>query len=182
MLSERLKSLQSLSRKVCKAEKSVFDVVLFGSSIKEKYRPGDIDICIIFRQEMEERKRERIAEVFKGCHVEHLFLHELYKEPLWQTLIHEGFSLVKNKFVHEIFGFDSQIIFRYDLKKLDSVKKSMFSHALVGRDGEGGVLRQTKGIVLGKGCVMIPAEASEKIREFLETWGVEYSVMKALVS
>lgn len=182
MPSEKLKELQSLSRRICKAEKALFDVVLFGSYIKEKSRPGDIDICLVFRADAKQTEIDRIAPVFKGCHVEHLALPELYKEPLWQTLIHEGYSLTKGKPIHEILGFKSQMIFTYNLEKLSPVKKSMFSHAMFGRDGASGILGQSKGVVLGRGAVMTPVTSSEKVREFLDTWGVEYSVVKALVA
>ena len=182
MRSERLKGLQNLSRKVCNSEKSVFDVVLFGSSIKDKSRPGDIDICLIFSVGVKQTEIGRIAALFRGCHVEHLTLSELYKEPLWQTILHEGYSLNQGKFMHEILGFRSNVLFTYNLENLSPVKKSMFSHAMFGRDGASGILGQSKGRVLGRGAIMAPVEGSERVREFLETWGVEYSVMKALVA
>jgi hypothetical protein len=174
--------LQSLSRRVCKGEKAVFDIVLFGSSVKEKSRPGDIDLCIIFSQDAGQQDVKRISDAFKGCHVEHLLLSELYKEPLWQTLIHEGYSMVNGKSIHEMLGFGSRMLFTYNLEKLAAVRKSVFSHAMFGRDGKSGALGQAKGKALGRGCITAPTESSEKIREFLETWEVEYSVMKILVA
>ncbi len=125
---------------------------------------------------------QKIADSFKGCHVEHLLLSELYKEPLWQTVIHEGLSLTQNRPIHEILGFSSRMLFTYNLERLPTAKKSVFSHALFGRSGTEGVLRESKGKALGRGCILVPVETSEKIREFLDTWGVDYSVMKALIS
>ena len=182
MLSGKLRSLQILSKRVCKSERSVFDIVLFGSSIKEKRRPEDVDICIILSQDLKQPEIKRISDSLRGYHVEHLLLSELYTEPLWQTIIHEGLSLTHNKPLHEILGFSSQLLFTYNLERLSPVRKSVFSHALFGRSGTEGVLKEAKGKALGRGCILVPVETSEKIREFLDTWGVDYSVMKALIS
>jgi predicted nucleotidyltransferase len=182
MPSAGLRNLQTLSKRACKENReSVFDIVLFGSFIKEKFRPEDIDLCIIFTRKIGQDEIRRISGSFKGCHVEHLFLNEIYKEPLWSTLIHEGYSLTENRFLHEILGFKSYMLFTYSLKRLPPVRKSMFSHALFGRERTGGILKEVKGKTLGRGCIIVPVENSERAREFLETWKIDYSVTKAFL-
>src|SRR3989344_1657843 len=58
-----LKSLESISKKLFEKEK-LFDIILYGSAVKGKDEPRDIDIVIIFFDE-EVRKRLDIAQEFK---------------------------------------------------------------------------------------------------------------------
>jgi len=182
MDSKNLKSLQDLSKKIYLNNKDhVFDIVLFGSSVKGKNRPRDIDIAIIISSKIPQDRINSILSLFKGMHAEYVFLSELYKETLWPTILQEGYSLIHSDFVHKILGFDSSVLYVYDLANLDKVSKSRFAHALLGRKKGDGLLSEFGGKPLGRGCVSVPIENSEKIRSFLETWKINYSVYKTLL-
>lgn len=179
---EKLKSLQVLSRKIHSKNRGlIFDIVLFGSSIKGKAKPGDIDIVLILNKKAGAEKLNSIISVFKEAHTEYVFLSELYKEPLWATIIQEGYSLLTSEQLCKKLGFDSYFLFVYDLKNLGRVSKSRFSHALFGRSGSKGILKDAKGKRLGKGCIAVPTEVSEKLRSFFETWKVNYSIYRSLL-
>ena len=182
MDSERLKSLQVLSKEVYEKNKEhIFDIVLLGSAIKGKDKPKDIDITIIFNQPIPQEKIYKFIKLFEGTHAEYVFLRELYKETLWATIIQEGYSLIHTEFIHKLMGFNSGFLFVYDLKSLEKASKSRFSHALFGRAKNKGLLYELKGKQLGKGCISVPTEASEKIRSFFETWKTNYSVYRTLL-
>ena len=179
---KKLRPLQGLSRMVYQKNKnSVFDIVLFGSSVKGKTAPRDIDVAVIFSSKIPQNKINKILRHFKGFHAEYVFLSELYKETMWPTILQESYSLIHSEFVYKTLGFESSLLFVYDLKKLDGVSKSRFSHALFGRVENTGVLYEAGGKQMGRGCISVPIEKSEKIRSFFETWKISYSVHKALL-
>lgn len=181
-LLKQLKALKKKSRQVYKKNKDIiFDIVAFGSTFKEKAKPSDIDICVIFLSSVKKNSIDKILGEFSECHASYLILSEIYSEPLWMTLFHEGYSLLKNKFLYKIFNLNSFIIFKYNLKKMNAVQKSSFSHALFGRKRDG-ILYKLNGKILGRGCVMVPIEKSEKVREVLERWKVDYSISRAFIT
>ncbi|MBI4163559.1 MAG: hypothetical protein HY512_01740, partial [Candidatus Aenigmarchaeota archaeon] len=160
---------------------NIFDIVLLGSSVKGKTKPEDTDITVIFNQSISQEKIHKIIKLFKGTHTEYVFLKELYKETLWPTIIQEGYSLIHAEFIHKLIGFNSGFLFVYDLKSLEKSSKSRFSHALFGRADNEGLLYELKGKQLGRGCISVPTENSEKIRSFFETWKTNYSVYRTLL-
>ena len=58
-----LKSLESISKKFSEKEK-LFDIILYGSAVKGKDEPRDIDIVLIFFDK-EIRERLDLAQNFK---------------------------------------------------------------------------------------------------------------------
>ena len=181
MDSEKLRSLQVLTKEIYAENREfIFDIILFGSSIKGKTKPRDTDIVVVFNQKLPQNKINNMLSLFQNCHSEYVFLEELYREPLWTTIIQEGYSLIHSEFVHSVLGFESYFLFTYDLKNLGKVSKSRFSHALFGRKKDG-LLSEIGGKVFGKGCVLVPTEKSEKMRSFLETWKINYTVYRSLL-
>ena len=176
-----LKKLKNLSKKVYKKHKKIiFDIVLFGSAVKGKAKPEDIDIAVIFKQKINFSIIKKILGSFKGMHAEYLFLSDIYKEPLWNALLQEGYSLLNGKFLYEMKGLNPFALFNYNLKNLTSVEKTKFSHSLFGRKKDG-ILYKLKGKVLGRGSILVPIKNSEKIREVFERWKVDYNMKKIFV-
>ena len=171
----RLKALHKKHKKI------IFDIVLFGSSMRGKYKPEDTDIAIIFREKISNDKIHSITGSLKNYHAEYLFLDELYSEPLWQTLLSEGFSISKKKFLHEIFGMKSWFLFTYDLSSFPKTEKSKFSHAIFGRKIETGLLKELGGKPLGRGSLIVPVQNADKMREILDRWKVNYNVKKIFI-
>lgn len=176
-----LEKLKKISRKISKQHSTIFDVVLFGSVLKGKWKPGDIDVCIVLSEKADPKEIEVISREFPiEVHLTHVLLTELYSQSLWLTLLHEGFSLIRNKYLYKIFGMEPWIIFSYNLITLKPVEKSRFSHALFGRAHEG-IFYKLGGKILGKGSIMVPVKHSEEIREVLERWHIDYKVKKMFI-
>lgn len=78
------------------------------------------------------------------------------------------------------------IIFTYDLKNLQPVKKIEVSHKLFGhsqtKKGKryefGGIVKAMKGYQLGRGAIMIPASCKEDMIRFLEGYSIKYQTIK----
>ena len=151
----------------------MFDIVLFGSVVKEKEIAEDIDIAVIFKDKIDNSLLEKIRKLDSKIHVDYLRLTELYSESLWRTLIREGFSVVFNKELSSVFGFKSYGLYTYDLTKVK--RKSRFSQVLMGYKAES-VLEKVNGTILKPGVILVPIEKVELFRSFLERWNVRYKL------
>ena len=58
MLKELRKWLKSE-----KADKAIFDIVLYGSAVKGKYKPADIDIVVIFKEGTLKERLQKIQSM-----------------------------------------------------------------------------------------------------------------------
>jgi hypothetical protein len=190
MQKNLLKYLESESKKF--SDKRIFDIVAYGSFMKSKENPNDVDIIFIFFNEklkdmlttIQEFKG-RIKEKIKNPDVKAINLHELFdRNFLARTgILTEGYSLLDKEPFPKKIGFGGYIIFSYSLKKLNHNEKTKFTYALIGRNkSQKGILENLNSLVLGKGAVAIPVENSILFEDFLKNWKVEYKFKQTLIS
>ncbi len=189
MQKNYLKYLESASKKFA-GEKNLFDIVLFGSAIKDKENPSDIDIAIVFINEKLDN-RLNIAQEFKKIiksqvdkiHITAINIVDLFKKSMLarQGIIAEGYSLVDNAPFANKLGFYGYVIFTYNLKNLDHNKKTRFTYALIGRENKEGIIKLTGARVLGKGAIAVPSEKSNLFLNFLERWNINFTERKAII-
>ena len=175
-------------KKLLRKEKFLIDIIIFGSALKSKDKPNDIDICIILRNKDYAKSEEIIYKITKlgektgiNIHCEPIIVDYLHKKRLYRTLLHEGFSVSNSMKLSELLNFKSYVIMNYSLKNKNNSQKVMFSYALYGRNKGVGLLKDVKGVSLGKGSILIPVEKIEIVREFLKQWSVQYKEKNALV-
>jgi len=119
------------------ADKEVYDIILFGSFVKGKQNPNDVDIAVI-------TNKEKIN--LKGFHVSIISLDDFFRPiGLINTLLREGYSLKKNKSFSEVYGFGNKCLFRYDLSDLTSSKKVQIVNFLRGKKGGKGLVLEKNG-------------------------------------
>jgi len=162
----------------------IIDIIIFGSSVKRKYSPIDIDIAIILKN-VKESEFIYLIEKFnayfdKKVHLNLLAVETLLQNLLFKTLLEEGISLIDQKPLHIKLGYESGYIFSLNLTKLNKSRKVLFSYALHGKKKQEGILSNTKGKEIGRAVFFIPIEYTEKFKEFLEFWNVNFNVMKIL--
>jgi len=164
--------------------KNIEDIIIFGSAVKGKENPPDVDICLIGEeittvliQEIEKRLQETIEVHITKSRYRNLFEDVM----LWKTLLHEGYSVKKQQYLAKLFQMQSFFLFTYNLQNLPITKKQIFSHALQGTKTNKGILKQCNGEKIGKSAVLIPEEKAEEMRAFLETWNVVYGVRRVLM-
>ena len=173
-----LDKLMETAKKFKKKHGKVFDVILYGSTIKGKKRPNDFDFMLILRG-AKEGERFDLAFEFKEKLLDLGFPHEkldvkaINLEGLFDPnylatpgIIIEGFSLTKGRPVHELMNGESYALFTLDLSRLNSNEKTKFQFALKGRDGKGGVIKELNGSYLGPWVVLIPIEKPMNSRNF----------------
>ena len=189
MQNNYLDFLKSKSKKFSKKYKLI-DIVLFGSSVRGKIEPRDIDIVLISHErdikknlEVLQEFRNIIKEKFPKEDTKIINIEEFFKNDLLarQGILIEGISLIQDKPLSNIMGFGGYSLFSYSLKNLNNTEKTKFTYSLIGRNKEG-IVKKLKGVQLGKGAIMIPIENSEVFKEFLEKWKIRYIIKKILVS
>lgn len=176
---QKLHQLKDLSKKFKrKYFKEIQDIILFGSAVKSKLNPRDIDVCIIsfYRNSI----IEQIVLEFGGkagskVHVTYVPLSEFPKHSLFKTLIHEGLSLLTGKALHESLGFEPYILFWYELSSLKQTQKVKFFYALKGRAKQNGILKEVNGKYLGKGVILVPVRFDNEMQDFFKQWHIDFN-------
>lgn len=167
-----------------KYKSKVIDLVLFGSSAKNKFNPHDIDIAVLLKN----TKEAELPALMKGfssffdktIHLNPLLVETLFNNPLFNTLLKEGISLLDQKPLYEKLGYESGALFSFNLTRLKKSQKVLFSYALHGKKGQEGILKKVKGRLLGRLVVFVPVNEIEEFRRFLESWQIEFYRMDIL--
>jgi predicted nucleotidyltransferase len=177
--------LKRICKEFIKENPSIVDIVIFGSIVRSKRKPGDVDICVLSLdkfKKLDKLKKVISKEFKKDAHVSILYLRDFLnpEETLWKTIFHEGISLTKDKLLSKLIGFDPSVLFWYKLENLKLIDKIKFSYALRGRNEKGGILREVNGEYLGKGCIIVPVENEDEIREFFARWNISFNRRRIL--
>jgi len=183
------KNQYSLIKKWIKDEKAI-DVVLFGSSVRGKVNPNDLDFCIIIKDSDEKRAIYIVDALGKltdslkiKAHISIITSSSfLSGNTLAKTILSEGFSIKKNIKFSSIFGFQNKSLFVYTLKNFSPSKRVKFHYLLKGRYGAKGILKEVEGKFIGTGSIIVPTEKEDVLKEVFETWGVNYSIERVLLS
>ena len=162
-MSSFLEQKSAIKKKLSKLlkDKEIIDIIIFGSVMKGKANPADIDLAIISEKE----KIESIDNIF---HVSMLSPQELVQTPpmLVTTLLREGFSLRHDKSFAEVFRFKSRILFVYSLVNLTPSKKVTIARILHGTKEIKGMVQEHKGEWLAHQVFTIPFEYDHLLEQF----------------
>lgn len=177
MLNQLRKKLES-ERK----NKKIFDIVIYGSAVKGKSKPEDIDIVVIFLEgslrerldKIQEIKRE-LRNLYKNIDIKQIKLIDLFSSEFFAKtgILLEGYSLLRNKKFSEILGFKAWSLFWYSLEGLNHAQKVKFNYILAGRNSEG-VIKKLNGSRLVSGAIKIPIENSVEFEEVLNSNKIKY--------
>ncbi len=174
--------------KVEKKDKTIFDIVIYGSAVKGKKEPTDIDIAVVFREGDLKKRLEKIQTIkkkitlkqkidIKGILLEELFHYEFFARS---GIFLEGISIFDKKpFAHKI-DFTGFSLFIYDLKNKNHTEKVKFNYVLSGRNTKG-ILRLLDGKSLGPGVMQIPLKNSLEFEEVLKMHSINYSKKNILM-
>lgn len=164
----------------CKQE-NILDVII--TKYSNKNNLIKLNVLILFKNKKENKKAineiEKVLSKKKvKAGISGVFLKDILDDTVLVKLIQDGFSIKNNKFVSESLGIKILFLITYDLKSLGHSKKTLFGYALKGRKGEKGFLGNIKGQAVGRNNILIPCEKIDEIKEFFETWNVDYSIQK----
>ncbi|MBU0627758.1 MAG: nucleotidyltransferase domain-containing protein [Nanoarchaeota archaeon] len=159
-----------------KKYKEIKDFIVFGSLVKGKYFPKDVDIALVVNN----KNISLIGEIksqIKGRNIdlEMVTSDDIYQSRLGVNLISEGFSIRDNRFLREKLGLSPMKIYTYGIKNLTQTKKVLFGRGL------NNTIKETKSTKLGAGSIMVPIQESSRFEDFLQAWELKYKTKEYLV-
>ena len=167
-----------------KKDKTIFDIVLYGSTAKGKTDARDLDIAVIFLNGTLRERLDKIQAIknkikpktSKEIDIKQILIQDLFSTDfLARTgILLEGESIFKGKKFCETLGFKAFSLFWYELKELTHTQKVKFNYTIAGRESQKGMLQELKGERLASGAVKIPIQNSAEFEEILKTHKVKY--------
>lgn len=183
-----LKSLKEFSR--LKAEwrkcwkEDIVDIFVFGSFVKGKARPQDIDMCLIFRRKIKlDIIRRAEALLGEKYHVSSLCIDNFFTNThsLAKALLLEGKSIISGSRFAGNFGLAAKLFYSYDLSSEDSSKKVRFVYLLRGRNGSVGLVKSWKGEFIAPSAFFVPVEMDNAVQEVFDAWKIKYVRRKIML-
>ena len=184
-MRSRLTQLKNSSRDFFKANRElVIDVVLFGSLVRGKENPNDIDVLIIFRdkvnKDVEYELRKKLGnDASVISKTESGLIEDSFDAR--EGFLFEGYSLVYGKSVASRYGFSSFGLIIYGTRSMTNTQKTKFYYALNGRGGSRGVIDSFSGIKLSDNILAIPIDRIEDAKEFFDFWKLDYRYIPSLI-
>lgn len=167
----------------------VIDIIVFGSFVRGKENPNDLDLCILIKDTDEKKSLDlvdslgRLTDDFRiKCHINILTSSAFIGSTLAKTLLNEGFSISKEKDFSKSFGMESKSLFVYELKKFTPTKRVQFHYLLKGRYESKGILDEIDGTFIGTGSILIPNKKEDILKRVFDKWEVNYQIHRLLVS
>ncbi len=182
MLSEITK-LNKIFKKYLKG-KGISDIVLFGSLMKGKNKPKDIDILIIFKERINKKTELEIKRNLNGIYeINSITEKELFGEDFIakEGLYLEGYSFSKKKYLRDLLGFISIGYLKYSIRNLRGAKRIRFYYALMGRGSSKGFLSEIKADRFSDNVIVCDYSEIEKLKDFFNSWRIEYTIFPSLV-
>src|SRR3989344_4761377 len=170
---EKLKNWTQRLKPLLNKYNFVEDIILFGSFLREKTMPKDIDIALLIHtqdspstESIETEIRNRIMEIQIDFTI--LTIKDLYSS-LWLSIMQEGWSVAKEQRLAELYEIEPVKLYKYSIKHMTPVQKVQFDRGLKK------MIENLQGIRLTRTVVLIPLQRSEA---FLKTWKIEYETRR----
>ncbi|MFH1398847.1 MAG: nucleotidyltransferase domain-containing protein [Candidatus Woesearchaeota archaeon] len=153
--------------------REVVDVMMFGSFAKGRTDAPDIDVCVVFRDKIDEAVLNQLS--MEGVHLSALRVDEFFLKPhaLIRSLLFEGVSLINGKTFAENFNLEAFSLYTYQLAGLSESEKVRFVYALKGRNSEG-LVSKMGGRFLAPGCFLVPGKKDAEVLDLLRAWRVKF--------
>ena len=165
----------------------IVDVVVFGSSVRGKRKPKDIDLLVVFKDRVIKSVEHDIKKIVETDYKEISIISKTEETLLdnsfdaRESFLFEGISLITGDTLGQRYGFFSFGIFRYDFKDWSKLKKTKFYYALNGRGSSEGMFHELDCIKLADNILMVPLIKIELMRDFLDSWNLDYIYIPTLI-
>jgi len=149
-------------------DKDILDVILFGSTIKGKTSPEDIDIAIITKNKQAINKT--------GFHISTINPKDFFISPpsIINTLLREGYSIKNKKFLAENLKFENKTLFTYNLKSLTPSQKVKIVNILRGKNNQKGMVLENNGEWLANQVFTTPINNSNLFEKFFLNFNIKF--------
>ncbi len=172
--------------KIAKSHPELLDVLLFGSAVRGKSTPSDIDILLLFQEKVDKNTEYMVRKVLEKHEKNISLISKTEKnilDPAFdarESILFEAKSLLTKKNIAQQYGFSSFGMFKYNFNQWSKLQKTKFYYALNGR-GKIGIADQYKSIKLSDSVMLVPLEHIEEFRSFLETWKIDYKYIPLII-
>lgn len=175
-MNSKILSLTKNKLKNLLKKEEILDIIVFGSLIKGKISPQDIDIAIITNHP------EKIKEI-KGFHTSVLTPKEFFTNPppIIHTFLREGYSLKNQKSFSEIFKFSNKVLFKYELTNLKPSIKVKIVNILRGKNKEPGLVKESKGEWLANQVFLTPLKKEHIFEKLFLNFKIRYKKFFVLI-
>ncbi|MEK6922586.1 MAG: hypothetical protein AABX08_02180 [Nanoarchaeota archaeon] len=169
-------------------DRTIFDVVVYGSAVKSKDFPSDIDIAVLFIKGTLKERLSKIQSIKKKIKlpnridIKGILLEELFQEQFFARsgILLEGISIFDDKpFAHKI-GFEGWAMFVYSLRNKTHAQKVKFNYLLRGRSVIG-LIKKFEGKHLSPGIILIPIKNSIIFEDIFKSHKIDYSKKNILL-
>lgn len=166
-------------------KEQVLDIILFGSAVKGKITPSDIDILLIFKEkesidtEYELKNNLKAYKVSITSKTYHSLFSEDFKAR--ESILTEGFSLINKKPLSSLFGFSQMTIFKYSLKGKNESERMRFYFSLYGRGKDEGILKEYDMLKFSGSTILCPTSFLESAKDYLNSWNINFNEYPILI-
>lgn len=180
-------ALKRSLKKIAEKQKEVEDILVFGSLVRGKEKPGDIDILVIFKntviKEAEYEIRKEIAKKYENISIISKTQTTLFDAAFdaREGILFEGKSILKQKTLLEQYGYASLGMFKCHFKGWTKLQKTKYYYALNGRDTQKGIVEELRCIKLADSVFLVPLNNIELFRSFLEFWNIDYLYIPTII-
>ena len=172
-----LKNVSLIKNKLGKylKDKDILDVILFGSVIKGKSSPSDIDIAMITQKEIK-------ADI-SGFHISVLKPEDFFVSPssLVNTLLREGFSIKSERFFSEKYKFLNRVMFVYELKDLNPSIKVKIVNILRGKKNTMSLVKERGGRWVANRVFVVPINEEHIFERIFLNFKVKFNKFYILI-
>lgn len=191
MLKELLKNTRfksEIKKFYQKNRENIIDVVLFGSAVKGKARPNDLDLLLIFKSkvilDLSYALRKSLEKLGFKTEIVSKTYQDLFNPNFKarESFLTEGYSLILNNFISRGLGFNNFILFKYNLKSLNKSQRMMFYYALYGRKKTDiGMLQKLNSKKFSENLILTPVVQKELMKDFLNSWRLDFQEIPVLM-
>jgi len=179
MKSLNLLELKSIIKSFIKKRNEIWDIIVYGSFVRGKETARDIDFAIILQKDISLDKKLKLAQEIKEILEKKIKEYKIDVKTIdiydfldagflaRQGILAEGYSILKNMYLHDFLGFKAKAIIKYELKGLSPSNKKMLYYALKGRRGSKGFLEEIGGKLISKNVLEVPIKYYHKIEQIM---------------
>src|SRR3989338_5825552 len=135
---------------------NISDIIIFGSVVKSKIDPGDIDVAVLVWKK-DPKIKSIILGLLPAADVQLLSIEDIGNR-IFLSVIKEGYSIRRNSYIHDIYRIKPVKMYKYSLKQLNPSQKVMFERGIKTIEG----LKR-----LSNSVVLVPIEFTGRFESFL---------------
>lgn len=157
-------------------DKEIIEIIIFGSAIKGKLVPRDIDLALIVSKEPSKELLKKINSII-GFHISIIKVKEFFVNPpsIVHTLIREGYSLKSKKFIAENFRFLNRVMYNYSLTSLSASDKVRLVNILRGKRREKGIVKSNSGKWIANQVFIAPLNTEKIFDELFNNFKIKFN-------